>query len=128
MRVSVTSGPLRSLLGATVTSAVSGGMSAAVGLHRRLRAVAPLPAPPPAARRGSGPVVLVGGLCTTDTVLQPMQLWLERLGYQVLLHTADAGLSCAARGVAAVRERLDEAADLDHNADGVRLAGYSRGG
>src|SRR3954449_13111322 len=82
MRVCVTSGPLGSLLGATVTSAVSGSMSAAVGLHRRLRAVAPLPAPPPA-WRGSGPVVLVGGLCTTDAVLQPMRLWLERLGYQV---------------------------------------------
>src|SRR3954454_14018575 len=84
MRVSVTSGPLGSLLGATVRSAVSGSMSAAVGLHRRPRAVAPLPAPPPA-WRGSGPVVLVGGLCTTDTVLQPMRLWLERLGYQVLV-------------------------------------------
>ena len=28
----------------------------------------------------------------------------------------------------AVRERLDEAADLDRNDDGVRLVGYSRGG
>jgi pimeloyl-ACP methyl ester carboxylesterase len=127
MRVSVTSGPLGSLLGATVTSAVSGSMSAAVGLQRRLRAVASLPAPPPA-WRGSGPVVLVGGLCTTDAVLQPMRLWLERLGYQVLVHTAGVGLGCGARGVEAVRDRLDEAADLDRNADGVRLVGYSRGG
>jgi hypothetical protein len=104
MRVPLTSGPLGSLLGATVTSAVSGIMSAALGLHRRLRPVAPLPAPPPA-WRGSCPVALVGGHCMTDAVLQPMRSWLERLGYQVLVHTAAVGLGCAPRGVEIARDR-----------------------
>lgn len=37
--------------------------------------------------RGRGPVVLVGGFCTTDVVLGPMRRWLERALRRRLLTT-----------------------------------------
>jgi pimeloyl-ACP methyl ester carboxylesterase len=73
-------------------------------------------------------VVLVGGFCTSGQVLEPMRSWLEQLGYRVLVHTADAGMGCAARSVDALLQRWDEAVELDEFGEGVRLVGYSRGG
>jgi pimeloyl-ACP methyl ester carboxylesterase len=118
--------PIGALLGAGVTAGLSGGLTGVVGLHRRLHPVAPLPVRP--TWRGRGPVVLVGGFCTTETVLEPMRGWLEQLGYQVLVQTTDVGMGCAARSVEALLDRLDEAAEFDRYGQGVRVVGYSRGG
>lgn len=75
--------------------------------------------------RGTGPVVLVGGFCTTDLVLEPMRAWLAHLGYRVLTHTLNTGMACGARSVEELRETVQRAAG---HADGVHVVGYSRGG
>ncbi|MDN5750419.1 MAG: hypothetical protein L0H64_18220 [Pseudonocardia sp.] len=75
--------------------------------------------------RGDGPVVLVGGWCTTDPTLAPLRSWLERLGYSVTTHTDGAGMGCAARSTERLRDVVRAAGD---GGRGVRLLGYSRGG
>lgn len=82
----------------------------------------------PVRLRGRGPVVLVGGFCTTEDVLAPMRDWLGRLGYTVLTHTEDAGMGCGARSAEAVAATVRRAADRDRRGAGVALVGYSRGG
>lgn len=86
----------------------------------------PPPDDPPDIWRGSGPVVLVGGLCTTEHALQPLRHWLERLGYVTTVCTIGAGMGCGGRSVtrlgAVVRSVADTAGEE------VRLLGYSRGG
>ncbi|GAA2541720.1 hypothetical protein GCM10010210_10210 [Pseudonocardia hydrocarbonoxydans] len=77
---------------------------------------------------GGGPVVLVGGFCTTDVVLEPMRRWLGDLGYEVSTHTANTGMGCGARSVEEVRETVREAARHDDSGAGVHVVGYSRGG
>jgi pimeloyl-ACP methyl ester carboxylesterase len=82
------------------------------------------PAEVPAGWYGRGPVVLVGGVGTTDSGLGAMRAWLERLGYDVVLHTVGIGTGCGGRSVARLCrlvERVDDGA-------GVRLVGHSRGG
>jgi hypothetical protein len=86
----------------------------------------PLVEQPPPRWRGSGPVVLVGGFCATDTMLGPMRRWLERLGYDVRTHTLAAGMDCAGRSVQAVQETVRRAAD-EHGGP-VRVVAHSRGG
>lgn len=75
--------------------------------------------------RGDGPVVLVGGLCTTDLTLEPLRAWLTRLGYTVTVHTDGAGMRCGTESVQRLREIVRAA---DDEGRGVRLVGYSRGG
>ncbi|HZG91154.1 MAG TPA: alpha/beta hydrolase [Pseudonocardia sp.] len=85
------------------------------------------PSPPAVVRStwyGEGPVVLVGGFGTTDYGLQPMRRWLERLGYDVTVHTTGIGTGCGGRSVEAVRRVIDRADD----GDGVRVVAHSRGG
>lgn len=86
----------------------------------------PLVERPPARWRGSGPLVLVGGFCATDTMLGPMRHWLERLGYDVRTHTLAAGMDCAGRSVQAVQDTMRRAAD-EHGGP-VRVVAHSRGG
>jgi hypothetical protein len=109
---------LGGVIGAGMASALYGGATATTVLRQGVRPARPLP-PVPHAWRAQGPVVLVGGFCTGDTALEPLRIWLEHLGYRVLVHTAEAGMDCAARSVTALRRRLDEAADLDHGDDGA---------
>lgn len=81
------------------------------------------------ARPGDGgPVVLVGGFCTTDVVLDPMRRWLGDLGYEVSTHTSNTGMGCGARSVDEVRETVREAARRHDSGVGVHVVGYSRGG
>lgn len=106
------------------------GLSASA-TRRRLRVLMrpavdrPVPILPPDRWRGSGPVVLVGGFCTTALTLDPLRGWLTRLGYTVTTHTVGAGMGCAERSVAHLREVVRDAAG---DGQGVRLVGYSRGG
>jgi hypothetical protein len=86
----------------------------------------PMVEQPPPRWQGSGPVVLVGGFCATDTMLGPMRHWLERLGYDVRTHTLAAGMDCAGRSVQAVQDRIRRAAD-EHGGP-VRVVAHSRGG
>lgn len=104
------------------TSAALRHMRALLG-----RAPADTPLDPlPDRWRGEGPVVLVGGLCTTDLALAPLRDRLEWLGYTVTTHTAGGGMGCAARNVAELAEVVRAAADAAGRR--VRLLGYSRGG
>ncbi len=74
---------------------------------------------------GTGPVVLVGGFCTTDLVLEPMRAWSEHLGYRVLTHTLNSGMACGTRSVEQVRATVRMPARLDEHGDGVHVVGYS---
>lgn len=82
------------------------------------------PAEVPRSWYGQGPVVLVGGVGTTDFGLGAMRAWLERLGYDVVLHTTGIGTDCGARSV----DRLRRVVERVDDGDGVRLVGHSRGG
>lgn len=98
---------------------------------RRVRAVVDPPgaADPvelPAEWHGSGPVVLVGGFCTTGATLDPLRKRLERLGWSVTTYTAGAGMRCGQRTVADLARVVRVAADREGAP--VRLLGYSRGG
>jgi hypothetical protein len=73
---------------------------------------------------GHGPVVVVGGVGTTDSGLVPLQRWLERLGYDVVVHTAGIGTGCGGRSVRHLRRVIDRADD----GGGVRVVAHSRGG
>jgi triacylglycerol lipase len=75
---------------------------------------------------GEGPVVLLGGLCETRPCLEPMALWLTRLGYDVTPYTLGAGMGCAQRTVTSLVRRVRELADDAGRP--VRLVGHSRGG
>jgi triacylglycerol lipase len=75
---------------------------------------------------GEGPVVLLGGLCETRPCLEPMTLWLTRLGYDVTPYTLGAGMGCAQRTVTSLARRVRELADDAGRP--VRLVGHSRGG
>lgn len=75
---------------------------------------------------GRGPVVLVGGLATTDSGLGPMARWLRDLGHDVTTWTVGNGLNCARRSVDALADRVAEVADAAGRP--VRLVGHSRGG
>lgn len=74
--------------------------------------------------RGSGPVVLVGGLRATDLTMRPLRDRLHELGYTVTTFTTGSGLGCAGRTVAQLREVVRAADD----GTGVLLVGHSRGG
>lgn len=83
--------------------------------------------PPPALSigpPGRGPVVLIGGLCATELTMRPLQDRLQELGYTVTCYTTGAGMGCAGRSVAQLRDIVREADD----GTGVSLVGYSRGG
>ncbi len=80
----------------------------------------------PDAPRGTGPVVLVGGFCTTDLTLDPLRVRLDRLGYTVTTHTVGAGMGCGRRSVERLRDVVRGAAE--DAGEPVRLLGYSRGG
>jgi pimeloyl-ACP methyl ester carboxylesterase len=75
---------------------------------------------------GEGPVVLLGGLCETRPCLDPMTLWLTRLGYDVTPYTLGAGMGCAQRTVTSLARRVRDLADDAGRP--VRLVGHSRGG
>lgn len=101
---------------------------------RRVRALLrpettpPPPIPVPDEWRGRGPVVLVGGFCTSTAALEPLRDWLTDLGYTVTVCTVGAGMSCGGGSTEHVREVVRRAAEQDPYGDGVRLLGYSRGG
>ena len=75
---------------------------------------------------GEGPVVLLGGLGETRPCLEPMSLWLTRLGYDVTPYTIAAGMGCSQRTVTSLTRRVRELAD--RAGQPVRLVGHSRGG
>jgi pimeloyl-ACP methyl ester carboxylesterase len=75
---------------------------------------------------GDGPVVLLGGLGETRPCLEPMTLWLTRLGYEVTPYTIAAGMGCSQRTVTSLTRRVRELAD--EAGQPVRLVGHSRGG
>lgn len=75
---------------------------------------------------GRGPVVLVGGLATTDSGLDPMAGWLRNLGHEVSTWTVGNGLNCARRSVNRLADHVAEVADT--TGEPVRLVGHSRGG
>lgn len=95
---------------------------------RRVRTLVddPKPTPLPDAWRGDGPVVLVGGFCTTELTLDPLRAHLTRLGYAVTVHTAGAGMGCGRRSVDDLKDVVRACAD--DAGSPVRLLGYSRGG
>lgn len=98
---------------------------------RRVRALVDAPADPrpadlPADLHGSGPVVLVGGFCTTDLTLAPLRDRLTGLGYTVRTHTAGVGMGCGRRTVDDLKDVVRRFAD--ETGSPVRLLGYSRGG
>lgn len=76
--------------------------------------------------RGSGPVVLLGGLGETRPCLAPMVAWLERLGYDVTAYTIQAGMGCSQRTVDSLTRRVQAIAD--EAGQPVRIVGHSRGG
>jgi pimeloyl-ACP methyl ester carboxylesterase len=80
----------------------------------------------PATWHGAGPVVLVGGFCTTDLTLEPLRRNLERLGYTVTTYTTGTGMGCGRRTVESLADVVRATADADGAP--VRLLGYSRGG
>lgn len=86
----------------------------------------PQPVELPDSWRGTGPVVLVGGFCTTELTLAPLRDRLGRLGYTVTTHTAGVGMGCGRRTVDDLKEVVREAAAAA--GEPVRLLGYSRGG
>lgn len=75
---------------------------------------------------GSGPVVMVGGFCTSELTLVPMHDNLTRLGYTVTTYTAGAGTGCGRRTVDGLKDVVRACADAAGAP--VRLLGYSRGG
>jgi pimeloyl-ACP methyl ester carboxylesterase len=75
---------------------------------------------------GEGPVVLLGGLGETRPCLEPMTLWLTRLGYDVTPYTIAAGMGCSQRTVTSLTRRVRDLAD--QAGQPVRLVGHSRGG
>lgn len=109
----------------------------AVSLTAALRRVRALvrreDTPPPAVAaperfRGSGPVVLVGGFCTSELAMDPLRTYLTALGYTVTTCSVDAGMGCGGRSVERLKAIVREAAAQDTGGHGVRLLGYSRGG
>jgi len=98
---------------------------------RRVRALVdgppdPVPAEGVTGRRGSGPVVLVGGFCTTEATLAPLRDRLTGLGYTVTTHTAGIGMGCGRRTVEGLKDVVRGCAEAA--GEPVRLLGYSRGG
>lgn len=98
---------------------------------RRLRTLVdrspdPQPIDLPAEWRGSGPVVVVGGFCTSELTLVPLRDNLTRLGYTVTTYTAGAGMGCGRRTVDGLKDVVRACADASGSP--VRLLGYSRGG
>lgn len=107
---------------------VTTALTAAADLCGRLTALVaaavdqPVEVPP--AWHRSGPVVLIGGVGTTDFGLETMRRWLTGLGYRVAVHTTGIGTGCGAQSVERVRrliERMDDG-------DGVAVVAHSRGG
>jgi hypothetical protein len=82
------------------------------------------PAEAPAAWYGAGPVVLVGGVGTTDAGLDRMRRWLDSLGYRVSVHTTGIGTGCGGRSVERLRRLIERVDD----GGGVRVVAHSRGG
>lgn len=115
----------RLVAGAVDDAELSAGRLVALA---RLTSSRPHPslADPPAAWRGSGPVVLVGGFCATDLMLGPMRRWLERLGYTVVTHTLGAGMGCAGRSARDLDDTMRRVAD--EHGEPVRVVAHSRGG
>ncbi|WP_300013868.1 hypothetical protein [Pseudonocardia sp.] len=100
-------------------------------LLRRVRALLdpakdPVPVELTDGWRGTGPVVLVGGFCTTELNLDPLRARLTRLGYAVTTYTVGSGLGCGRRTVADLKDVVRAAARAAGSP--VRLLGYSRGG
>lgn len=91
-------------------------------------ATLPPPVPVPEEWRGSGPVVVVGGFCTSTLAMDPLCSYLRDLGYTVTTCTVDAGMGCGGRSVERLRSVVRDAAAADPDGHGVRLVGYSRGG
>jgi pimeloyl-ACP methyl ester carboxylesterase len=75
---------------------------------------------------GRGPVVLIGGLATTDSGLAPMARWMRDLGHDVTTWSVGNGMACARRSVDALADHVTEVADTA--GEPVRLVGHSRGG
>lgn len=107
---------------------VTAVLTAAADLCGRLTALVGAaveePADLPRAWHGRGPVVLVGGVGTTDFGLETMRRRLTALGYRVAVHTTGIGTGCGADSVGKLRrviERMDDG-------DGVFLVAHSRGG
>jgi pimeloyl-ACP methyl ester carboxylesterase len=97
------------------------------GLLRREPAEPP-PVAVPERFRGTGPVVLVGGFCTSALAMDPLRTYLTALGYTVTTCSVDAGMGCGGRSVERLGAVVREAAAQDPEGRGVRLLGYSRGG
>ncbi|MHA6783252.1 esterase/lipase family protein [Pseudonocardia saturnea] len=86
----------------------------------------PQPIELPVEWQGRGPVVLVGGFCTSELTLVPLRDNLTRLGYTVTIYTTGAGMGCGRRTVDDLKDVVRACADAAGSP--VRLLGYSRGG
>jgi pimeloyl-ACP methyl ester carboxylesterase len=75
---------------------------------------------------GSGPAVIIGGFGETRPCLEPMALWLTRLGYDVTPYALGAGMGCSQRTAESLVRRVRTLAD--EAGEPVRLLGHSRGG
>ncbi|MGD9990226.1 hypothetical protein [Pseudonocardia sp.] len=113
------------------THPVTGGLTVLAALVGRATAMRTLwsgrPAPLddiPRRWRGSGPVIVVGGVGTVAAGLQPLVDWIGRLGYDVTTHTAGIGTACGARSTEALAQTIAEA----DRGGGVHLVAHSRGG
>ena len=83
-------------------------------------------APVPAALRGSGTVLLVGGFATPAVLLEPMRRWLARCGYDVVPVTLGAGMGCAGEAADLLTGLIEDRAERTGRP--VRLVAHSRGG
>lgn len=79
-----------------------------------------------AVRPGTHSVLLIGGLATTTPLLQPLERWLTRLGYDVIPTAVGAGLDCGRRTVDELEAIVRD--ETDRRGRRVQLVGHSRGG
>lgn len=80
----------------------------------------------PGARADGLPVILVGGLATTPSDLEPLLTWLARLGARPLVAPTGRGVGCGEQLTQVVTRTVDEV--LAKTGQRPILIGYSRGG
>ncbi len=77
--------------------------------------------------RGDGlPVVVLPGLFANDLYLQPIRLWLRRIGYRPVRSTLALNVGCPQRLCLQVEDVLQR--EMARRAGPVALIGHSRGG
>lgn len=80
----------------------------------------------PAVHLAGLPVLVVGGLASSDEVLSPLRDWLSRCGARPHLAPTQYGVACGQRGAAAVEDALVR--HVDATGEPVLIIAHSRGG